>query len=91
VADGAITVSYRLWSKPKVKAGGRYQSHDVWIEVDEIELVPFSSITPDDLVRTGEPDLEALRSRAAHAGPIDDDTLVHRVEFHLIDPPDDAT
>jgi hypothetical protein len=86
VASGAITVSYRLWSRPKVKAGGRYRSGAVTIEVDEIELVPFSSITDADLARTGEADLESLRRRAAHAGPIDDDTLVHRVEFHVVAP-----
>jgi len=32
--------------------------------------------------RAGEPDREALRRRAAHAGPIDDGTLLYRVEFH---------
>jgi hypothetical protein len=85
VADGTITVSYRLWSRPKVKAGGVYRSGSVTIEVDEIELLPFSSITDEDLARTGEADLEALRARAAHAGPIDDDTLVYRVEFHVVD------
>jgi hypothetical protein len=86
VASGAITVSYRLWSRPKVKVGGVYRSGSSTIEVDEIELVPFSSIGADDLARTGEADLEALRTRAAHAGPIDDDTLVYRVEFHVVDP-----
>jgi hypothetical protein len=90
VADGTITVSYRLWSRPKVKAGGVYRSHAVMIEVDEIELVPFSSITPEDLAQTGESDLETLRARAAHAGPIDDDTLVYRVEFHVVGPSGDA-
>ena len=90
VADGTITVSYRLWSRPKVKAGGVYRSSDVWIAVDEIDLVPFSSITDDDLAQTGEPDRESLRRRAAHAGPIADDTLVHRVEFHVVTGPADA-
>jgi hypothetical protein len=85
VADGTITVSYRLWSRPKVKAGGTYRSGDVRIEVDDIELLPFGAITADDLARTGEPDVESLRRRAAHAGPIDDDTLVYRVEFHVVD------
>jgi len=84
VADGTITVSYRLWSRPKVKVGGVYRSGAVSIEVDDLELVPFSSITDDDLVRTGEPDVESLRQRAAHAGPIHDDTLVFRVEFHVV-------
>jgi hypothetical protein len=83
VADGTITVSYRLWSRPKVKAGGVYRSGSVMIEVDDIDLLPFSSITDDDLACTGEPDLETLRRRAAHAGPIHDDTLVYRVEFHV--------
>ena len=38
VADGTITVSYRLWSRPKVKVGGVYRSGSVIIEVDEIDL-----------------------------------------------------
>ena len=83
VADGTITVSYRLWSRPKVKVGGLYRSGSVMIEIDEIELLPFSSITDEDLARTGEPDLETLRRRAAHAGPIHGDTLLYRVEFHV--------
>ena len=84
VADGTITVSYRLWSRPQVKVGGVYRSGSVTIEIDEIELLPFSSIPAEDLARTGEPDLETLRRRAAHAGPIHDDTLLYRVEFHVL-------
>jgi len=84
VANGTITVSYRLWSRPKVKVGGVYRSGSVTIEIDDIDVMPFSSITDDDLARTGEPDLERLRTRAAHAGPIDDDTLLFRIEFHVV-------
>src|SRR5437660_10983701 len=91
VADGTITVSYRLWSRPKVKVGGCYRSGAVMIEIDDIELLPFSSITAEDLARTGEPDLEMLRRRAAHAGPIHDDTLVYRVEFHVVGQQDTTT
>jgi hypothetical protein len=86
VADGDITVSIRLWQRPKVKAGGRYASHGFSIEVDSIELLPFSAIPPEDVARAGEPDRETLRRRAAHAGPIDEDTLVYRVEFHVAGP-----
>ena len=84
VADGAVTVSYRLWSRPKVKVGGVYRSGSVMIQVDEIDLLPFSSITDEDLAHTGERDVEALRLRAAHAGPIHDDTLLYRVQFHVV-------
>lgn len=85
VADGTITLTYRLWSRPKVKLGGIYRSHGVTIEIDEIELLPFSTVTGEDLIRTGEPDLESLRRRTAHAGPVDDDTFVYRIEFHVVD------
>ncbi len=84
MADGTITVSYRLWSRPQVKVGGVYRTASVTIEVDEMELLPFSAITDEDLTLTGERDLESLRRRAAHAGPIHDDTLVYRVEFHIV-------
>ncbi|MGI8713784.1 MAG: hypothetical protein ACR2NR_11500 [Solirubrobacteraceae bacterium] len=58
------------------------------IEVDAVELLPFAAITGEDVRRAGEPDHETLRRRAAHAGPIDDDTLVYRIEFHAVSPGD---
>jgi hypothetical protein len=84
VASGRITVSFRLWSRPKVKVGGRYATGSVRIEVDSIEVVPFSSVTRAEVRRSGEKDRETLRQRAAHAGPIDEDTLVFRIEFHVV-------
>jgi len=84
VLSGEITVSFRLWRRPKVKAGGRYRVADGQIEVDSVELVPFSSIDDADVRSSGEVDLESLRQRAAHAGPIGDDTLLYRIEFHVV-------
>jgi hypothetical protein len=84
VGAGEITVSIRLWQRPKVKTGGRYASHGFEIEVDSVELLPFAAITAADVARSGEPDRETLRRRAAHAGPIEDHTLVYRIEFHVV-------
>ena len=84
VAAGSVTVTVRLWSRPKVKVGGEYRSGAVTIAIDDIELLPFSAITDDELARTGEPDREHLRRRAAHAGPVHDDTLVYRIQFHVV-------
>ena len=91
VVAGEITVSFRLWKRPKVKPGGRYPVGPglELIEVDSIELIPFADITDADVLRAGEPDRETLRRRAAHAGPINDGTLLYRVEFHPV--PREAT
>jgi hypothetical protein len=85
VLAGEITLSFRLWRRPRVKAGGRYRVGVGHIEVDSVELVPFGSVDDTDLRRSGEADLESLRRRTAHAGPVEDDTLVYRIEFHVTD------
>jgi hypothetical protein len=84
VLAGDITLSVRLWQRPQVKEGGRYRVGPGAIEIDAIELVPFAAITDADVRRAGEPDRETLRSRAAHAGPIEEDTLVYLIEFHPV-------
>ncbi len=86
VIAGGITLTVRLWQRPRARAGGRYPVGPAQIEVDSMELVPFSAISAADVRRSGEADREALRRRTAHAGPVADDTLVYRIEFHLIDP-----
>jgi hypothetical protein len=85
VLSGDITVSFRLWRRAQVKPGGRYRVGSGQIVVDSVELLPFSSIDATDLRRSGETDLESLRRRAAHAGPIHDDTLLYRIEFHVVE------
>ena len=84
VARGEITVSIRLWSRPQVRVGGRYPTAGVVLEIDSLEVLPFSAVTDDDVRAAGETDREALRDRAAHSGPISDDTLVFRLEFHVV-------
>jgi hypothetical protein len=86
VLAGDITLSIRLWKQPRVKPGGRYRVGPGEIQVDAVELVPFAAVTAADVRRAGELDRETLRQRAAHAGPIDEDTLVYRIEFHAVDP-----
>ena len=84
VAAGDITVTFRLWRRPHAKVGGRYRVGAVDIEVDRIEQVPFAAITETDVRLAGEESRDALRARAAHAGPIAEDTLVYRIEFHTV-------
>ena len=84
VADGTITITFRLWKQPHARVGGRYAVGGVLIEVDDIEMIPFSAITNADIRRAGAKDRESLRARAAHAGPILDETLLYRITFHLV-------
>jgi len=86
VAAGDITVSFRLWQRPQVKVGGRYAvgRADKEIEVDAITRVRFADISAADVRRAGEHDRAALRARAAHAGPVEDETLLYRIAFHVV-------
>ncbi len=88
VLAGDITLSVRLWKRPQVKQGGRYPVGPGLIEIDGIELIPFAAITEADVRQAGEPNRETLRDRAAHERPIDEDTLVYRIELHAVSPED---
>ncbi|MGZ4330541.1 MAG: hypothetical protein ACXVXL_21340 [Solirubrobacteraceae bacterium] len=56
VLAGDITLSARLWKRPRVKQGGRYRVGPGEIEVDAVELVPFAAVTGEDVRRAGESD-----------------------------------
>jgi hypothetical protein len=84
VAAGRITVSFRLWRRSQVKVGGRYPVGSNEIEIDDIDVMPFGSISSADIDKSGETDRESLRRRAAHSGPITDATPVYRIEFHVV-------
>ena len=49
-----IIVSFRLWRRPKVRVGGRYPVGPVHLEIDSLELMPFSAIAEADVRRCGE-------------------------------------
>lgn len=53
VISGDITVSFRLWRRPEVRVGGRYPVGPVHIEIDSMELMPFSAIAEADVRRCG--------------------------------------
>ena len=63
------------WALPRRPGRDRGRHHGA---------VPFAGISDADVRRAGEPDRETLRARAAHAGPIADDTLLYRIAFHVV-------
>ena len=80
-------MSVRLSSRPKVRVSGHYPVADKTIEVTSVELAPSLPISTDDVSRCGQVDREALRNRAAHAGPVANDTPVYRIEFRVASGP----
>lgn len=84
VITGSITVSFRLWQRPRVRVGSFHAVRDVRIHIDALDVMPFYAISDADVRRSGEVDRESLRKRAAHSGPINDETVLYRVEFHVV-------
>lgn len=83
VRRGEIECSVRIWTRPHVKAGGRYAMEEGEIEVDSIHQIDYYDITPELARESGFPDIDALLKIAKHGKGQN----VYLVRFHYI-PPD---
>lgn len=81
LADGTITLTFRTWTRPQAKIGGRYRTCGLLLEVDAVDRVPPASISDADARRAGYPSAEALRGKLEDLGH---DGLVWRVEFRCL-------
>jgi hypothetical protein len=81
LADGSITLTFRTWTRPQAKVGGRYRTGGLLLEVDAVGRVDPRSITDADARRAGSASAAALRQRLDNEGH---DGLVWRVEFHCL-------
>lgn len=87
--DGSITLSFRLWSRPRVKAGRRYRCPPIGlIQVDAVERVAARQIRPRDARRAGFADRAALLDYLARLGsaPLEEDAQLYRVALHWAGP-----
>jgi hypothetical protein len=81
IANGTIDLTYRTWTKPHVKPGGRYRCHPIGvIEVESITPVETDSITDQDAVRAGFGDHGELLKYMEQVGG-DGERRVFRIEF----------
>jgi hypothetical protein len=78
LADGTITVAFRRWRRPTVKAGGRLRFARGVLAIDAVTVVGRDAITEADARRAGHASLADLL--AFLDGRPDGD--VHRVDFH---------
>lgn len=63
LADGSITVTFRTWSKPQAKQGGRYRVAGMLLEATDVRQVEVSTLTEADAIAAGEADLTTLLRR----------------------------
>lgn len=63
LADGSITVTFRTWSKPQAKVGGRYRVAGMLLEATAVSEVRVSVLTDDDALAAGEASLVTLLKR----------------------------
>jgi hypothetical protein len=77
--DGSITVAYRAWTRPTVKAGGTLLTPAGQLAIDRLTVVDADAITEADATSAGTT-LPALR-KALDRG---EGRSIYRVEFHRI-------
>ena len=83
LVSGAVTLTFRRWDKPHVRAGGRYRCHPIGVlEVDSIARIAVHAITEADAVLAGFATRTTLVDYLAELGPITDADEVFRVALH---------
>jgi hypothetical protein len=81
LADGSISVTFRTWTKPQAKPGGRYRVGGMLLEATDVRQVAVASLTDADGVAAGEADLATLLRRL---GTPASDSTVWRIDLrHL--------
>jgi hypothetical protein len=86
VANGEITVTFRLWRTPKVKAGKSYPTGFGTIDVEDVRVIPAALVSEADVRPSGLDSVEAIwRLAGEHTGSeVTPDTLLHRVQFRFL-------
>jgi hypothetical protein len=86
LVSGAVTLTFRLWDRPRVKSGSMQRCHPIGVlEVGEISDIAVAAITAADAARAGFANRDALLAYLAEAAtekltPV---TRVYRVEVRF--------
>jgi hypothetical protein len=82
IAAGEVSLAFRRWDRPTVKAGGTLHTPVGVLAIDDVSPVAIGEIGAEDARRSGFPTrsalLEALRSRQTGR--------FYRIAFHLLGP-----
>ena len=81
IARNEVTLAFRRWKRPTVKAGGRVRTAAGVVLIGDIRVVQASELTEKDAITAGFATLAALKQML---GP-DDGTPVYRIELNGIE------
>jgi hypothetical protein len=82
LSDGSVTVAFRYWKRPTVKAGGTLHCPVGVLAIDAVERIGVSAITAADARAAGYPTLAGLvADLAKYRKP---DAVLHRIAFHYV-------
>lgn len=82
IASGEITVAFRRWTRPTVRAGGTLKTAAGVLAIDAVDRVSAEEITEADARRAGFPSLSALMEELDAR----DQGELYRVELRLAGP-----
>lgn len=74
--DGSVTVAFRRWKRPTVKAGGTLQSPGGLLAIDAVDVIQLDEITDADARAAGHADRDDAIGELRPAGTL------HRIRFH---------
>jgi hypothetical protein len=79
IADGTITLTFRRWDAPRVRAGGQQRTRIGVVEFDRIE--PVDDVSDEEAQRAGWASRDAVfKQFASRTGDL------YRIELHLAGP-----
>ncbi len=78
LTDGSVTVAFRRWKRPTVRAGGTLQTPGGLLSIDEVEPIDLDDLTVEDAHAAGFADLAGVLTSLRPEGQL------YRVRFHRL-------
>jgi hypothetical protein len=78
LADGTVTLAFRRWRRPTVRAGGRQRTPVGELAIDAVDAVAWEDVTDADAVRAGYAERAELAAELARHP----EGTLYRIAFH---------
>jgi hypothetical protein len=80
IGEGEVTLAFRRWRRPTVKAGGTLRTRVGVLAIESVEVVDEDEVTEADARRAGAESREAVLREGPQERPL------YRIEFRLAGP-----